>query len=229
MTGAQHGGRLHIGDFDLPEERRFRVFADPDWMLADDSVTVSRVHPNPSPGVITATGLNGPEPGFRFPTGWTEEDRQTATGDIVYLWRGDWRASTFDRDLAAHVLPVFVEDRRMRLLLRPGISSIAVEQLHPDGRPPMWAATFYRLGRDDARFQRDMWPLMRVNYTMTDWLGQSDYDPKGKGTRATLRGSARLLWTSTIAPTPPAPAAERWPGRGPAPRQGAPGGEDSDG
>lgn len=201
---------LNIGEFDMDGGRRYRVYADPEWMLADDRVTVSRVLPDPARGkkVMAAKGLDTSRPVFEFPDGWSEADQATAASGILRSWRSDWRASTFDWDLAAHVLPVYIESRRLRLLLRPGTVIVTAELTYYDEREPTWVGTFYRLDRENYG-SRDRWPLMRISWACRDWLGKHDGDRVGSEAQRRLREAARLLWTSTIAPKRPDKAPRR--------------------
>lgn len=206
---AQQCAQLNIGEFGLGR-RRYRVYADPAWKLADDSVTVSRAHPDPARGknIMAAKGLDSPTPVFEFPNGWSDADQATASGEILRLWRTDWRASTFDWDLRGHVVPVYVESRRLLLLLRSGFEVITAELTYYDEREPSWVATFFRL--DSENFGRhDTWPLMRISWACREWLGRHDGDRVGFVARRRLRKAAWLLWTSTVAPQQPPTAPRR--------------------
>lgn len=188
--------RLNIGDFDLGEGRRFRVYADWDWTRGDDSVTVSRVHPDPAHGkaLITASGLDAEAPEFKFPEGWGASDREAARRAILAAWRTDWRTPQMDAARGAIVQPIYFGHRRLRLLRRLGLAAITAELMHPDGCLPTWAATVYRLGGSSDRY--DTRPLLRVNWALADWLGRDDGDPVGVEARQRLRTATGALWDS---------------------------------
>lgn len=195
--GAQKRALLNIGDFELEGERRFRVYADPEWMVAEDRVTVSRVHPDPLHGkdLVTASGLDSADPKFRFPECWSESDRARAQSAIVRAWCDDWRAAAFDADLRCHVLPVYIGARRLRLLRPPWQVAVTVEVLHDDDRKT-WAGTFYRFDR--GLDHRECWPLLRISHACRDWLGRDEGDPTGVAARRRLREAAWLLWVGPL-------------------------------
>jgi len=190
--GAQHA-QLNIGDFDLGDGRRYRVYADPDWAESDDSVTVSRVHPDPArgKGVMDAKNLDSPHPAFHFPGDWSESDQDTATHEILRLWRTDWRAPQFIWDTREAVQLLYIGARRIRLLRPPGIVAVTAELTHHDGRAPTWAATFYRLDRGPGS---NYGLLMRISWTCMDWLGKTECDRVGAEARRRLRDAAWGLW-----------------------------------
>lgn len=210
MEALPSHARLNIGEFQLGEDRRYRVYVNPEWMRSDDNATISRAHPDSASGknIMSAKRLDSLTPGFTFPGGWSETDQAMAANEILRLWRSDWRAATFDWDLGAHVLPVYVGPHRLRLLLRPWLVAVTAELTYDDGREPSWVATFYRLDRDNYG-PDDRWPLMRISWTCRDWLGIHEGDRVGVEARRRLRKAAWLLWTSTVAPQRPDTAPRR--------------------
>ncbi|MFG3338741.1 hypothetical protein [Glycomyces sp. NPDC048151] len=194
MMGAQQRAQLNIGSFDL-DGRRYRVYAHPDWDSSDDSVTVSRVHPDPAHGkaVMVPKGLDRPCPNFGFPNDWSEDEQEAAGPEILRAWRSDWR-SPMVTDNWETVLPIYIGDRRVHLVRRPLRSVITAELIHHDGRDPAWIATFYRLDRGPASARRHGF-LMRISWACRDWLGQFDGDSSaGVVARTRLRAAAWRTW-----------------------------------
>jgi hypothetical protein len=192
MMSAQQHAQLHIGGFDL-EGRRYRVYADPRWDESDDTVTVSRVHPDPArgKGLLAPKGLDSPHPSFGFPDDWSGEKREVAGAAILRAWRSDWRSARVNADWAT-VQPIYIGHRRIHLIRRPRLSVITAELHRHDSRDPVWVATFYRLDRGPDPEHHGF--LMRISWQCRDWLGQFEGDSVGAEARRRLRAAAWRTW-----------------------------------
>lgn len=68
--------RIHLNGFTLEggegRERTYRTYADP----ADDSVSASRIHPDPEHGkdIAAAFRLDTDRPRFDLPSNWSDEE-----------------------------------------------------------------------------------------------------------------------------------------------------------
>jgi hypothetical protein len=197
--GAQQRAKLNIASIDL-DGRRYRVYADPDWDSSNDSVTVSRVHPDPAhgKGVMVPKGLDTPHPDFGFPDDWSEDDRERASREILRAWRSDWRSPMVADDWST-VQPIYIDHRRIHLVRRPLCSVITAELIHHDGRDPAWIATFYRLDRGPRPALRHGF-LMRISWACRDWLGQFEGDRVGTVARTRLRAAAWRTWMHASLP-----------------------------